>query len=142
MNSDLSRAVQTLESGSFTCVLCSGEHLLTRSERGVKPLLELLDGDISVNGFSAADRVVGRGAAFLYILLGVRAVYAPVMSSSARQLLLSRGIEARCDKCVEVIFNRDRSGACPIENAVAKAESPDKALEIIRETLRCLSAAQ
>lgn len=57
--------------------------MLTSTERGVKPLLQWLDGENSVKGFSAVDKVVGRAAAFLYVLLEVKEVYAGVMSEGA-----------------------------------------------------------
>ena len=70
MNSDLTKAAALLNSGAYTCVLCRGDAVFTGTERGVKPLLGWLDGGVDLNGFSAADRVVGTAAAFLYVLLG------------------------------------------------------------------------
>lgn len=55
--------------GDTTCILCRGDDVLITSARGIRPLLQWLDSDIRTDGFYAADRVVGRGAAFLYRLL-------------------------------------------------------------------------
>ena len=73
-NCDLERAREIFDSGDYTCVLCKGEVTLTSTERGVKPLLNWLDGENVLKGFSAADKVVGRAAAFLYILMEVKEV--------------------------------------------------------------------
>ena len=56
-NCDLERAREIFDSGDYTCVLCKGEVTLTSTERGVKPLLNWLDGENVLKGFSAADKV-------------------------------------------------------------------------------------
>ena len=43
-------------------------------------------------GFAAADRVVGRAAAFLYVLLGAGEIYAGVMSDTAADVLERFGV--------------------------------------------------
>lgn len=138
MNNDLISARGRLSRGGCTCVLCRGGDLYTSSERGVAPLLDFLDRG-GWSGFSAADKVVGKATAFLYVLLGVRAVYAPVMSSAAIRILQRRGIDCVCDTEVDAIFNRTRTGLCPMENAVRDIDDPQLALEAIRNTLARLS---
>ena len=68
---DLEKARSLLERENYTCVICHGEDVITDRRRGVRPLLELLESGKDLHGYSAADRVVGKAAAFLYCLLGV-----------------------------------------------------------------------
>ena len=75
---NLLKAQHFLESGNHTCVVCKEDSIYTTSQRGVAPLLNWLDDGVDLKGYSAADRVVGRGAAFLYCLLGVKEVYAKI----------------------------------------------------------------
>lgn len=131
MNEDLRRAQHLLEEGDYTCVLCKGDNIKTCTARGIRPLMELLDTGDWAN-FSAADKVVGKATAFLYVLLRVRAVYTPVASESAVQILKAHGIELFCDLTVPAIFNRDRTGFCPMESAVREIEDPQTALLAIR----------
>ncbi len=112
--SDLSRAASLLSGGDFTCVLCDGDRILTSDERGVKPLLLWLKSGADFSRFSAADKVVGKAAAFLYVLLGIRSVYAPVMSRPAYSVLCKNGVVAEYDILADAIFNRDKSGFCPM----------------------------
>ena len=140
MNWDLSCALERLRSGGHTCVVCRGETVYTSDARGVAPLLDWLDRGMRLDGFSAADKVVGRGAAFVYVLLGVRRVHALVMSQMAREVLEAHGIEASWDSCPPRILNRDRTGFCPIETAVEGITEPQKALEAIRARLAQLRA--
>ena len=92
----------------------------------------LLESGLDLTGFSAADRVVGRGAAFLYCLLGVREVSARVMSHPAAEVLQEHGIEAQADEFVDGIINRAGTGPCPFEAAVMDIQDPREALAAIR----------
>lgn len=132
---DLAKAIDKLKEGQYTCVLCRGNVMYTSTERGVKPLLDWLDSGRDVKGFSAADKVVGRGAAFLYILLGVEEVYAHVMSTGAIQTLTGKGIGVRYDISAEHIINRAGTGYCPMEEAVSGLKDPEEALTAVRKRL-------
>ena len=63
-----------------------------------------------LKGFSAADKVVGKGAAFLYVMAGVKEVYASVMSEKAAALLSEYGIDGFCGQKVDRIRNRQGTG--------------------------------
>lgn len=130
---DLKQAREILLRDGYTCVLCRGGTVHTATARGVKPLMDWLDSGLELAGFSAADKVVGRATAFLYVLLGVRRVHALVMSTPARQVLVEHGIEALCDKEVPGIINRLGDGQCPFEEAVLGITDPQEALETIRK---------
>ena len=132
---DLERARQILEQDSCTCVLCRGEELIRCRQRGVAPLLELLDRRGQLRGFSAADRVVGKAAAMLYVQLNVTAVYAEVISQPALEMLRQYGIRAEYLQCVEAIRNRTDTGNCPMETAVLALNDPALAEVAIREKL-------
>ena len=130
--SDLENAKQILLEGGYTCVLCRGDTVYTATARGVKPLVDWLDSGLDLRGFSAADKVVGRATAFLYVLLGVRTVHALVMSTPAKEALEAGGIPAFCEQEVAGIINRRGDGPCPFEAAVLEITEPTAALEAIR----------
>lgn len=129
---DLMQARQILDKGNYTCVLCRGEETYTATQRGVRPLLDWLDSGTPLQGFSAADRVVGRGAAFLYCLLGVKVVYARVMSRPAAEVLMTQNIAVEAETFVDGIINRQGNGPCPFEEAVMAITDPHEALVAIR----------
>ena len=132
MEHNLHKAIKFLNSGDYTCVVCCGDTVYTTTARGVAPLLSWLDERTDLKGFSAADRVVGRGAAFLYCLLGVKEVHARVMSNPAAEVLRSYGIQAEADLFVEGIINRQGDGPCPFEAAVMSIQDAREALTAIR----------
>lgn len=115
---------------------------LTGVGRGVRPLLVWLAEGRSLVGFSAADCVVGKGAALLYARLGVKAVWARTMSEAGLAALRSNGIEAAYGMLVPVILNRRRDGMCPIERAVEHIDDPVAAEPAIRAAVARLMAAR
>lgn len=132
MEQNLRKAWDLLNTGNYTCVVCRDDTVYTTTQRGVAPLLSWLDNNTDLTGFSAADRVVGRGAAFLYCLLGVREVYARVMSLPAVEVLRAHNIHADAGTFVEGIINRNGDGPCPFEAAVMDIQDPVEALAAIR----------
>ena len=132
---NLDRAKGILAEG-HTCVLCKGEIVFITDERGVKPLVEWYESAINLCDFSAADKVVGRGAAFLYLLLGVCEVYAKVISESALKLLQQHGIKVEYGEKAECIINRKKDGICPFECAVSEIEDPQAAYKEICDKMR------
>ena len=135
-SSDIAKAKETLAEGGFTCVLIKGDTVFSSYERGVKPLLNLLDSGENYKGSCAADKVVGKAAAFLYVLLGVKELYASVISAPALELLKSYEIDVSFDHMVEMIRNRTNTGYCPMEQATLNRSVPKEALRAIKETLR------
>lgn len=132
---DLAAAREMLESGSYTCVLYKENTAYTATERGVKPLVRWLTEGLDARDFSAADRVVGRATAYLYLLLGVKEVYANVMSRAAAEVLEAGHIRHSCAALVDHIINRQGTGICPFEAAVLHIHDPQTALAAIREKM-------
>ena len=142
MNDALNTVRQRLLDGEYTCVVRSGDKEYTSYERGVKPLLELLKAECSFAGAVAADKTVGAGAAHLYVLLGIKVLWANVISESAMTILKNNGIEVCYGDLVPYIINRQGNGICPIESAVAGAKTSAQAYELIIAALARLQNAQ
>lgn len=135
MTPDLINAHNLLDTGNYTCVLCRDDTTYTATDRGVAPLLNWVNAELDLHGFSAADRVVGRATAFLYVLLGVKEVYATVMSKPAADVLTAQGISASWGTLVDGIINRRGDGPCPFEAAVMDLSDPQQALDAIRNKM-------
>ena len=139
MSDNLEKCREILKFGNFTLVLFDGKTFLTDTKRGVKPLLDLLDGNTDLSGFSAADKVVGKAAAFLYVLLNVREIYADVISTHALSVLEQHQIPVEYNTLTDKIKNRARTGFCPMETAVLDEENPERALAKIRQKAKELA---
>lgn len=137
---DLQNARELLTREGYTCVLCSGEEIFADRRRGVKPLLELLETGKDFSGFAAADKVVGKAAAHLYCLLGVKTIHAGVISQRAWRVLEENGVAISFDKEVPAIQNRTQTGLCPMESAVWDIPDHKDAHAAILRTLENLQA--
>ena len=133
---NLKNAREILLSRGYTCVLCRGEETYTSNLRGVKPLVQWVESGLDLRGFSAADKVVGKATAYLYVLLGVRALYAQVISDSALAVLRQQGIAVEYGTLVPHIINRAGDGICPFEAAVMEIGEPEAAYTAIRARMR------
>ncbi len=131
-----------LASDGPTLALTDGEALITRRERGVKPLVELIDGGRELRGYIAADKVVGKAAAMLYAVLGIAELYACVASEGAVEVCRKRGIRLTYGTLAPHIINRRGDGSCPMEKAVADIDDPFEALAAVRKTLAALGAGK
>ncbi len=133
-----SEALELMKKDSLTLVLYNSTEVFKSKERGVAPLLALLESGRDLSGFFAVDKVVGAAAAFLYVALNVKELHALTMSESARDLLLSHSVAVTYDMLVPRILNRAGNGYCPMESAVLNETDAQKAIEKIKETRRTL----
>lgn len=133
-------AKERFETGAYSCVLCKDGTAYTSIKRGVAPLLEWVTQGIDLKGFSAADKIVGKAAAFLFVTSGVKEVYASVMSKTAIDILSQYGITAEYETLVLIIENRSKTGPCPMEQAVLGIDEPLAAIQAIQKTLADLQS--
>lgn len=126
----IGRAKVALEGHSLA--LCKDEIVLTRDGRGIFPLLDVIDERGDLNGFSAADVVVGKAAAMLFVVAGVSVVFAKTLSVSGKEILERFGIAVEYDVLVERILDRAGRDLCPMEKSVLAIEDPTEAVAAIR----------
>ena len=120
-------AKEILITGGYTCVLTDGQMVFTSTDRGVKPLVRFLESGEIPAGVSAADKVVGRATAYLYVLLKVKEVYSQIISQPAVDVLREHGVAVVYDNLVPNIINRKGDGICPFEEAVLEIHTPEEA---------------
>ena len=136
---DLEHAKQLLDSGSYTCVLCKGTCTYTSTASGIAPMVDFMENGYNLKGFSAADKIVGKAAAMLFVLAGVTALHAHVLSQSAAAVLSAHHIPFSYDTMTEQIINRKGTGLCPMEQAVCgitDLQAAFTAIKAKREALR------
>lgn len=137
-NMELEKAVQLLKNQQYTCVLVKDDMVYTSKERGIKPLLHCYKEQKMKQGCSAADKVVGKAAAFFYVLLGAKELYAEVISKPALGVLEKAGIAVSYATLVDAIRNRTNTGFCPMETAVWEIDDPEDAMKAVEKTLETL----
>ena len=125
--------IRILQDGNHSLVV-AGDGIRTFDGRGISDLYDLLTEHPGwLRGASVADKVVGKGAAALLILGGVRELFAGVVSTSALGLLKDSGIPVRFPQEVAHIVNRKGDGVCPVETLCKECTTAAQCLPLIRE---------
>ena len=108
--------------------------------RGVKDLYTLYTTTPSLlNGALVADKVVGRAAAALMVLGGVKRVYADTISALALEIFAQRDICVEYGNLVPHIINRSHSDMCPMERATAHLTDLDDIFAAIDRFVKSLA---
>ncbi len=139
MTENILKAKELLNSKAFSCVLFDGTDIRTSKKHGVLPLIEFFESKHNFSRYCAADKVIGAGAAHLYVLLDVKEVWANVISDSAMQILVKNDIEVFFETKAPNIINRQGDGLCPIEKCVKNITDSNQALGVIKAKLKELS---
>ena len=122
---------------NLTCVVATQDgDVYPSRQRGALPLLRLVNSNLDFTGGFAADKVVGRGAAVLYVLLHVSELWANVISEPALDLLQQYGIACEYGTLAAAIINRTGDGCCPMEEAVRGIDDMDEALIALKKRQR------
>ncbi|MCD8252903.1 MAG: DUF1893 domain-containing protein [Phocaeicola dorei] len=91
----MDKLIEILRKGNYSCVIKNGSDVRTFTRRGVADLYSLLKVDAAfLKGAVLADKVIGKAAAALAVLGGVKELYAEVISLSALVLLHEAGVDA------------------------------------------------
>lgn len=106
------------ERGANLVIARDGRILFTGYSRGLRDLAKIALEDPGMLGGSAvADRVVGKAAAIICSINGVRAVYAITLSRHALEELEKAGVEFHYERLVPHI-EAPGGGICPFEKLV------------------------
>lgn len=111
--------------GHSICLCRDGEYF-TDDDRGISPMIRLIEEGRDLHGYAAADIIVGKAAAMLFIKAGIREVYGEVMSRAGYDFLQQHDIPCAYGKLTEKIINRKGDGICPMEQTVALIDDPEE----------------
>lgn len=126
--------------GEYSCVIKADNRIIaTYTSMGVKPLMDFYkaNGEAYKN-LTVIDRIMGKGAVMLAVLVGASRVTTPIMSQSAYDFAKRKGLEVQVDKVVPMIINRQGTGRCPIEKAVLDIEDIDQGYKAISNAIAVL----
>ena len=115
------------------CSLVVKNHgiVTTYSKPGVRDLEHLLDHDPEMlDGATIADKVIGKAAAAMVVVGGVKALYAEVMSKTAIPFLKEAGIAYTYGTLVDTI--KEEGDRCQLEKITAPATTPEETVALLR----------
>ena len=94
-------------------------------------MINFICNNINLNGWSAADIVVGKASAFLFVYAGIIEIYAKVMSVDGAKILDKFQIPYTFETLTQNIINRKGDDICPMEKAVQKITDPKEAFTVL-----------
>lgn len=115
------------------CSLVVKNHgiVTTYSKPGVRDLEYLLDHDPEMlHGATIADKVIGKAAAAMVVVGGVKELYAEVMSKKAIPFLEEAGIAYTYGTLVDTI--KEEGDRCQLEKITAPASTPEETVALLR----------
>lgn len=115
------------------CSLVVKNHgiVTTYSKPGVRDLEYLLDHDPEMlHGATIADKVIGKAAAAMVVVGGVKELYAEVMSKRAIPFLEEAGIAYTYGTLVDTI--KEEGDRCQLEKITAPATTPEETVALLR----------
>ena len=105
-------------------------------DSGIKPLIDKLNEDLYYfNDLEVADKIVGKAAAMLFSLSGVKKVYANILSLAGQKILEENNIEYEYGELVDYIINRKGDGMCPMEMTVKEIDDPKEAFTTLKNKI-------
>lgn len=121
--------IEILHKEHCSCVICNGGEITKCHGQGISDLYRILtENPQLLEGALVADKVIGKGAAALMILGGVKQVYTDVISVPAKTLFEQSGLHPEYAECVPNIINRAGTGICPVENMCKDCATAEECL--------------
>ena len=137
----LSALSRQLDEGRYSCVVYNNGQTRTFKQRGVLDLYDLVCRERDfLKGALMSDKIVGKGAAALMILGGVKGVRTEVVSTPALKMLTDNGIKVVFDTEVPYVENRRKTGQCPLDNRLQGVSTADESWPIIEQFVADLRA--
>lgn len=138
----ITSAKHLLSEDTATCVVIVDNTIVkTQYGRGIAPILSLYESDILKDAY-VVDKIIGKAAAMILTLGGVKGIYAKVISQPALVWLETQKIEVTYEKCVDRIMNRAGDGMCPMEQTVQDIDDAKEALLAVKEKISQLKGEQ
>lgn len=130
----VAEAVSLIEKDGKACVVIKdGVFVAVKDGKGVSPLLELLDSSPDLlKDAAVVDKIVGRAAAAICVVAGVKSVYGVTTSADAISFLSAHDIPCESLNTVPKILNREKNGLCPLDDSCKDLDDPAKMLDAIR----------
>lgn len=136
----LAQLADILHDRGCSCAIAQNDRLTLCNRRGVIDLYSLLQAaPAELQGAMVADKVIGKGAAALMALGGVKEVYADVISRPALALLGDYDIPVTCIRTVPNIINRAGTGICPVEQLCSQCNTAAECLPLIENFINRIS---
>lgn len=119
----------------YSIALCRNDEVITDDGRGISPMMKFIAEDRELSGYSAADVIVGKAAAMLFVKAGIVCVHAITLSEAGKEFLEAHDIPCTYDSLTERIIDRSGTDICPMEKTVADIWDPETGYETLERRI-------
>lgn len=119
-----------------TLILVKNKEILESTLTGIKPLIGFLNDGKDLNGFSIADKIVGKAQAMLIVKANIKEVYAKVLSRNGELILQKYNIPYSYETITDQIINRKGTDICPMEKVVKEIDDIEEAYNSLKEAVK------
>jgi len=134
---DLLIARNLLEEKSANLVVVrDGNALFIGYGKGLSDLAKIVLNSPSIlENSSIADRVVGKAAAVIFAVNGVKAVYSPLMSIRGYEVLIRHGVKTSYQILIDYVKSPE-GGICPFEQLILDIDELHEAYGVLIRRFR------
>ena len=141
MKENLTKALELISTDDTVFAAVSDNDTITSPVKGISFVASLCNESKDLSRYCVADKIVGKAAAMLFVLLNVKVLHAKTLSKAGKKVLEDSGVDFTYDVLTDMIVNRTGDGMCPMECAVKEDSLPYEALKHINETIARLKSA-
>ena len=131
-------AKKLIQDDEYSCVIVKNGNILHKQiGKGIKPLLELYKNyREDLNGAIVVDKIIGKAAASVVIVSGVKQVYAKKISKAGLAFLEQYKVALEYGELIDHIENRDKTDLCPMEKTALPHQNANDAFDAILEFIK------
>ncbi len=125
-------AINIIEEDRASCIIIKN-NVIVKAElgRGIAPLIDIYEKGFLTDAY-VVDKIIGKAAAMVMTLGGVKGCYGITVSKAALEWLNDHHVDVKYERCVEAISNRTGDGICPMEQTVANISDAKEALAALK----------
>ncbi len=118
-----------------TLVMVKDDKIIKSTEKGIAFLVSSAE-ENRYHGYSVADTIIGKAAAFLYCRMQVKNVYGKTITRTAVEILQKAKINVEYSILTDNIVNRTNTGLCPMELTVLDIEEKEEAFRALKNKIK------
>lgn len=132
---DIIKAKELLKDDK-TLILVKDDDVIESTLSGIKPLIGLLNDNKDLNGYSIADKIVGKAQAMLIVKANIKEVYTKVLSKQGEMILKKYNIPYSYETLTDQIINRKGTDICPMEKTVKDIDDIEDGYILLKEAVK------
>ena len=135
MQENLTKAIELINADDTVFAAVSDSDIITSPLKGISFVASLCNENKDLSSYCVADKIVGKAAAMLFVLLNIKVLHAKTLSKVGKKVLEDNGIDFTYDVLTDMIINRTGDGMCPMELTVQNINNEAEAIMALKKKI-------